>query len=196
MTPAQLKAWRAGLLLSQKDAALQLGISERHVQLMEKGKRPISRQVDLACVGLWYLVGSLRGTLRWQSENMYRAAYPWFVAPSDQSPATLRRRKRKFDAAVERPPLVLPMTDNELVSQYMTTQQAMRSTSYTTNAYDSPAFPSSWPAGHDSDSYGRARVQLEEEYRRRRMRALGRDARLAADAWYSHSLRVLDQRFA
>jgi len=57
MAPAQFKAWRKALGLSQKDAADALGLKRRIVQYYEKGERggdkvAIPKTVRLACYAL------------------------------------------------------------------------------------------------------------------------------------------------
>jgi transcriptional regulator with XRE-family HTH domain len=95
MLPDALRYWRAALLLSQKDAAKQLGLSVRQIELMENGTRPISRQVELSCIGIWYMTGSLRGTMTWMQQP-YHMAYPWMTGPGETA-AQKRRRRRAID---------------------------------------------------------------------------------------------------
>jgi len=49
MTADDLKAWRAGLDLSQREAAMALGITTRVYQHLESGERPVSTAICLAC---------------------------------------------------------------------------------------------------------------------------------------------------
>jgi len=49
MTADDLKAWRAGLDLSQREAAMALGITTRAYQHLESGERPVSTAICLAC---------------------------------------------------------------------------------------------------------------------------------------------------
>ena len=57
MSPSAFKAWRKSLKLSQKEAAISLGLKRRAVQYYEKGERngqpvPIPKTVRLACFAL------------------------------------------------------------------------------------------------------------------------------------------------
>ena len=49
MTAHQLKRWRASLKLSQREAALALGITTRNYQYLEAGNHPISTAIAIAC---------------------------------------------------------------------------------------------------------------------------------------------------
>lgn len=49
MAPADLRAWRARLGLSQAEAARRLGVSRRAFQNYEAGARAIPKPVALAC---------------------------------------------------------------------------------------------------------------------------------------------------
>ena len=57
MSPAQFKRWRKSLKLSQKEAAVALGLKRRMLQYYEKGERNgdrvrIPKTVRLACYAL------------------------------------------------------------------------------------------------------------------------------------------------
>ncbi len=57
MSPAQFKRWRKSLGLSQKEAAVALGLKRRMLQYYEKGERNgervrIPKTVRLACYAL------------------------------------------------------------------------------------------------------------------------------------------------
>ena len=57
MSPAQFKRWRKALGLSQKEAAVALGLKRRMLQYYEKGERNgdrvrIPKTVRLACYAL------------------------------------------------------------------------------------------------------------------------------------------------
>lgn len=52
MTPAQLRAWRARLSLSQREAAAALGLSMRGYQNYESGEHAIPKPVALACAAV------------------------------------------------------------------------------------------------------------------------------------------------
>ncbi len=57
MSPAQFKRWRKSLNLSQKEAAVALGLKRRILQYYEKGERngdrvSIPKTVRLACYAL------------------------------------------------------------------------------------------------------------------------------------------------
>ena len=57
MSPAQFKRWRKSLHLSQKEAAVALGLKRRILQYYEKGERngervKIPKTVRLACYAL------------------------------------------------------------------------------------------------------------------------------------------------
>jgi transcriptional regulator with XRE-family HTH domain len=52
MNPAQLRAWRKRLDLSQTEAANALGLSLRGYQNYEGGLRPIPKPVRLACAAV------------------------------------------------------------------------------------------------------------------------------------------------
>lgn len=57
MEPGDFKKWRKSLKLSQKDAALALGLKRRMIQYYERGEREgekvvIPRSVRLACFAL------------------------------------------------------------------------------------------------------------------------------------------------
>ncbi len=57
MSPAQFKRWRKSLKLSQKEAAVALGLKRRILQYYEKGERngervKIPKTVRLACYAL------------------------------------------------------------------------------------------------------------------------------------------------
>lgn len=55
MTPAEMKALRRRLVLTQTALAVQLDLSKRAIAYYEKGERPIPHVVALACWALEYL---------------------------------------------------------------------------------------------------------------------------------------------
>jgi transcriptional regulator with XRE-family HTH domain len=91
MRPADFKAWRKSLGLSQKEAADALGLKNRIVQYYEKGERngekvKIPKHVRLACYALTLGVGDYHGPDEDGGE----------VPPDGGKPArSKRRRKRK-----------------------------------------------------------------------------------------------------
>jgi transcriptional regulator with XRE-family HTH domain len=57
MKPAEFKAWRKMLRLTQKEAAQRLGLKSRIIQYYEKGERngdkfEIPKAIELACYAL------------------------------------------------------------------------------------------------------------------------------------------------
>jgi len=58
MTATELQQWRLSRGLSRRQAAEQLGLSERALQDRENGNKPVRRETDLACAALSL---SLRG---------------------------------------------------------------------------------------------------------------------------------------
>ncbi|MEM8936151.1 MAG: helix-turn-helix transcriptional regulator [Pseudomonadota bacterium] len=69
MEPGDFKKWRRALSLSQKDAALLLGLKRRMIQYYEKGERDgekvkIPRAVRLACYALSEGVADYNGPHR------------------------------------------------------------------------------------------------------------------------------------
>ena len=57
MKPAEFKAWRKMLKLTQKDAAQKLGLKSRIIQYYEKGERngepfEIPKAIELACYAI------------------------------------------------------------------------------------------------------------------------------------------------
>lgn len=57
MKPAEFKAWRKMLKLTQKDAAHKLGLKSRIIQYYEKGERngdpfEIPKAIELACYAI------------------------------------------------------------------------------------------------------------------------------------------------
>lgn len=49
MTAQQLARWRAGLSLTQREAAEALGLSLRQYARLEAGDSPVSQVIELAC---------------------------------------------------------------------------------------------------------------------------------------------------
>ena len=54
MSPADFRAWRKSLELSQQAAADSLGIGRRTVQDYEAGAYPVPRHIALACAALFH----------------------------------------------------------------------------------------------------------------------------------------------
>jgi transcriptional regulator with XRE-family HTH domain len=57
MSPAEFKSWRKSLKLTQKGAAVKLGLKPRIIQYYEKGERngsafKVPRSVELACFAI------------------------------------------------------------------------------------------------------------------------------------------------
>ena len=200
MTPAQFKAWRVSLLLSQKEAAVQLGVTERHVQLMETNKRKITRVIELACVGLWYWAGSQRGTLRWQNEQL-SPGFPWAQSWSKtaaQSRRDIRKRQRENARTLGQ----FEGADSALVQQILSqepprifSQNILSGNAATTTTTIDNRF-----APYDLEN--RERHRLEEEYNYRRQMAVTSPDRWERERnleevnrWYGHSLRNLNRQF-
>lgn len=69
MEPHDFRKWRRKMKLSQKEAALALGLKRRMVQYYEKGERDgekveIPRTVRLACFSIEQGVGDYHGPAR------------------------------------------------------------------------------------------------------------------------------------
>lgn len=62
MTPADLKAWREHLGLSQKAAAEALGLSPRAILYYEQGERSIPLHMALACAAIVHGIAPYDGT--------------------------------------------------------------------------------------------------------------------------------------
>lgn len=52
MKPEQFKAWRKSLGLSLTQTAERLGVTKRAIMMYQKGERPISKTVALACLAV------------------------------------------------------------------------------------------------------------------------------------------------
>ena len=66
MKPAEFKAWRKMLKLTQKDAAHKLGLKSRIIQYYEKGERngdpvEIPKAIELACYAITLGIDSYSG---------------------------------------------------------------------------------------------------------------------------------------
>ena len=61
MTPNELKQWRLGLGLTQSQVAQLLGLKNRSsICLLENGKRPITKMMELATQQITYRIQTVR----------------------------------------------------------------------------------------------------------------------------------------
>lgn len=69
MIPAELKAWRGRLSLTQWQAATLLGLHRVHYIRLEKGVTPVSRALELATERLEMMGPQSRSTLLQDSRD-------------------------------------------------------------------------------------------------------------------------------